>query len=397
LGTIVGTAQTRLQAYPEVRFSFPVSNTYTIHARELVFSNDPITVDWDEITGKPSTFPPEAHVHDHTDIAGLGSSAVVNTGTSGATIPLLNGTNTWSGVQTFAGATNPINTTTEYFGSGITAGTGGTSVLIGQGVAMTGTGHSDNVVIGYQAFVNATNGADNVVIGRSAGVTSSARCVVIGDAASSSSASDAVVVGQGLSNTVASAVVVGRNNTSSGGIVTVGSSLTNSLTRCISLGNSHTTLAINEMQFGVVGSSTHGYSMRCMSRSSTSGRSLWKIEGAFIDSTDATYKGRMILGVQDAGSLITGREGIRIDSNGSTAQVGIGGAVSANSNVLMVNGTAEMTNLRINSTATAPATGAYTGIAGTFYGANENTHLMTPDAWLPVNRNGTAYKIPLYL
>jgi hypothetical protein len=33
---------------------------------------------------------------------GLGTSATVNTGTSGATIPLLNGTNTWSGTNTFA-------------------------------------------------------------------------------------------------------------------------------------------------------------------------------------------------------------------------------------------------------------------------------------------------------
>jgi len=32
---------------------------------------------------------------------GLGSSSTVNTGTSGATIPLLNGVNTWSGAQTF--------------------------------------------------------------------------------------------------------------------------------------------------------------------------------------------------------------------------------------------------------------------------------------------------------
>lgn len=32
---------------------------------------------------------------------GLGTSATVNTGTSGATIPLLNGANTWSGVQSF--------------------------------------------------------------------------------------------------------------------------------------------------------------------------------------------------------------------------------------------------------------------------------------------------------
>ena len=33
---------------------------------------------------------------------GLGTSATVNTGTSGATIPLLNGTNTWSGGNTFS-------------------------------------------------------------------------------------------------------------------------------------------------------------------------------------------------------------------------------------------------------------------------------------------------------
>lgn len=38
---------------------------------------------------------------------GLGTAATVNTGTSGATIPLLNGTNSWSGVNTFTGV-NPI-------------------------------------------------------------------------------------------------------------------------------------------------------------------------------------------------------------------------------------------------------------------------------------------------
>lgn len=36
---------------------------------------------------------------------GLGTSATVNTGTSGATIPLLNGANTWSGVQAFSATT----------------------------------------------------------------------------------------------------------------------------------------------------------------------------------------------------------------------------------------------------------------------------------------------------
>jgi len=37
----------------------------------------------------------------NTDVSGLGTASTVATGTSGATIPLLNGTNTWSGVQTF--------------------------------------------------------------------------------------------------------------------------------------------------------------------------------------------------------------------------------------------------------------------------------------------------------
>ena len=35
---------------------------------------------------------------------GLGTAATVNTGTSGATVPLLNGANTWSGIQTFGTA-----------------------------------------------------------------------------------------------------------------------------------------------------------------------------------------------------------------------------------------------------------------------------------------------------
>lgn len=39
----------------------------------------------------------------NTDITGLGTASTVNTGTSGATIPLLNGTNTWSANQTFNG------------------------------------------------------------------------------------------------------------------------------------------------------------------------------------------------------------------------------------------------------------------------------------------------------
>ncbi|WP_445663094.1 tail fiber domain-containing protein [Enterobacter soli] len=51
---------------------------------------------------------------------GLGSAATVNTGTSGGTIPLLNGANTWSGSNTFSAATF----TTASFGGSSTSSTG---------------------------------------------------------------------------------------------------------------------------------------------------------------------------------------------------------------------------------------------------------------------------------
>lgn len=44
---------------------------------------------------------------------GLGTSAIVNTGTSGATIPLLNGVNTWSGGQTFSTQTTTFENATS--------------------------------------------------------------------------------------------------------------------------------------------------------------------------------------------------------------------------------------------------------------------------------------------
>ncbi|HDR9288084.1 TPA: hypothetical protein QDB46_003213 [Burkholderia multivorans] len=41
---------------------------------------------------------------------GLGTAATSNTGTSGATVPLLNGANTWSGAQTFSALITPSST-----------------------------------------------------------------------------------------------------------------------------------------------------------------------------------------------------------------------------------------------------------------------------------------------
>lgn len=52
---------------------------------------------------------------------GLGSAATVNTGTTGAVIPLLNGTNTWSGVQTLQSVGQPllVNSTDNQFKIGM--------------------------------------------------------------------------------------------------------------------------------------------------------------------------------------------------------------------------------------------------------------------------------------
>jgi hypothetical protein len=44
----------------------------------------------------------DANASDQRTTLGLGSAATQNTGTSGANVPLLNGTNTWAGGQTFS-------------------------------------------------------------------------------------------------------------------------------------------------------------------------------------------------------------------------------------------------------------------------------------------------------
>lgn len=46
----------------------------------------------------------DASASDQRTTLGLGTAAVQNTGTSGANVPLLNGTNTWSGANTFSNA-----------------------------------------------------------------------------------------------------------------------------------------------------------------------------------------------------------------------------------------------------------------------------------------------------
>jgi hypothetical protein len=76
---------------------------------------------------------------------GLGSAAIVNTGTSGATIPLLNGANTWSGLQRLT----PI-------GSGTTPPTSGNATT--QVVGRIGASNVGAAGAGVDVFVNTSTG-----------------------------------------------------------------------------------------------------------------------------------------------------------------------------------------------------------------------------------------------
>lgn len=88
---------------------------------------------------------------------GLGTSATINTGTSGATVPLLNGSNTWSNTQNWASGTN-------YIGS---ATTGNTFIKIGNltqsGLTLfdmrtSGLGNDYDVRMQFSGGVQGSNG-----------------------------------------------------------------------------------------------------------------------------------------------------------------------------------------------------------------------------------------------
>lgn len=94
---------------------------------------------------------------------GLGTSATVNTGTSGATIPLLNGANTWSGVQTIALA-NAVPLAVSRTGSAnnasISCTTTGGSVFFGTADGTDWAVGLTNNLFGGTTFlkINATTG-----------------------------------------------------------------------------------------------------------------------------------------------------------------------------------------------------------------------------------------------
>ncbi len=116
----------------------------------------------------------------------VGTAAFVATGTSGATIPLLNGVNTWSGAQTFNGAiangngasyslqANNVATVSTCF-------TGGTISWIGN--YWTGAASANNTMSIKPTCAVGTNGAETLTIANTAGSTG-AFTVAMGNKAS---------------------------------------------------------------------------------------------------------------------------------------------------------------------------------------------------------------------
>lgn len=105
-------------------------------------------------------------------LLGLGTAAFQNTGSSGQTIPFLNGVNTWSGLQTFAGGA-AISGTVTVGNLNVT----GTSTL-GSGTAsplvVTGTGISANIASGAGTIeLLPSNGTVNITSALSVSATSS--------------------------------------------------------------------------------------------------------------------------------------------------------------------------------------------------------------------------------
>lgn len=110
--------------------------------------------------------------------AGLGTSATVNTGTSGATIPLLDGANTWSAAQTYSGQILAANGTVSAPGLSFSADTGegfyrplGTQLSLAIGGVEQASWHSTN---GYTQEVGSikldTGNAGGIITGSSHGI-----------------------------------------------------------------------------------------------------------------------------------------------------------------------------------------------------------------------------------
>ncbi len=129
-----------------------------------------------------------------TSITGLGTAATVNTGISGATIPLLNGTNVWSGAQTFGTnvgfyATTPV---AQQSGNAVTALANYGLVLSATWpvASVTGLGTAATVNTGSSGAVIPLLNGTNVWSGAQSGATATT------DTSTTQFATTAFVIGQ---------------------------------------------------------------------------------------------------------------------------------------------------------------------------------------------------------
>lgn len=182
----VSTARTNLDVYSKSEVSDNyVSKTTTVNGKglstDIVLSKSDIglaNVTNDAQLKIASNLSDLANVATARTNLGLGTAAVVNTGTSGAVIPLLSTANTWSGVQTFSGSIVGSITGTASNVTGTVAiangGTGATTAAtartnLGLGTAATvNTGTSGTVIpllsaantwSGVQAFSSTITGS----------------------------------------------------------------------------------------------------------------------------------------------------------------------------------------------------------------------------------------------
>lgn len=104
-------------------------------------------------------------------LAAPGTAALVNTGTSGATVPLLNGTNTWSGTQTFG---TTVSTVTSQSGTSYTlaATDCGTTIAFTSGSSITVTTLNSLAIGCYINILQAGAGQITIANGASATLNS---------------------------------------------------------------------------------------------------------------------------------------------------------------------------------------------------------------------------------
>ena len=305
---------------------------------------------------------------------GLGTAATQNTGTSGGTIPLLNGTNTWSAAQTCTGnitANRFIASSDDGFAATDTdihlyVSSGSTRIFR---AIQTGSGWTDLPTTTFFQFGAANGfftGANAAVLSRFGMLATNAT----------------------ISNHPNEQVPTPLGSLS----LDFQNAATNSVVNLLSLSCRSTGTAAGG--FGV--------SLTTYAESSTTDRTqMGAISWSWATATHASRAARAIFDIYDTAA----REALRLEATGSAARVGIGGAVDA-SYLLNVNGAfrassdsyvaaqLRATTLRIDTNGSAPGTNS--GLAPTTAYGSTGTYCGQPAEWIQINYNGTNYIVPAY-